>query len=69
MSQIVSMYMRSNKTYLRNVVFASLQGEVSGFHNLIKLLNTFNELDSLIFGVLYSIFLVLNVAQIEYNNQ
>ena len=39
----------------------SLQGQVSGFQNLIKLLNWFGELDF--------IFLVLNVTQIEYHNE
>ena len=35
----------------------SLQGQVSGFQNLIKLLNSFSELDSLIFwGTLFHIF-------------
>ena len=49
----------------------NLQGQVSGSQNLIKLLNSFSELDSLIFWVtiLYSIFLVLNVAQIEHHDE
>ena len=35
----------------------SLQGQVSGFQNLIKLLNSFSELDSLIFcGATFHIF-------------
>ena len=35
----------------------SLQGQVSGFQNLIKLLNSFSELDSLIFwGAIFHIF-------------
>ena len=35
----------------------SLQGQVSGFQNLIQLLNSFSELDSLIFwGTLFHIF-------------
>ena len=46
---IVSMHIRSNKTHLSNVVLQSLQGQVSCFQNLIKLLNSFSELDSLIF--------------------
>ena len=34
-----------------------LQGQVSGFQNLIKLLNSFSELDSLIFwGTIFHIF-------------
>ena len=35
----------------------SLQGQVLGFQNLIKLLNSFSELDSLIFrGTIFHIF-------------
>ena len=35
----------------------SVQGQVSGFQNLIKLLNSFSELDSLIFwGTIFHIF-------------
>ena len=47
----------------------SLYGQVSGFQNLIKFLNWFSEPDSLIFWVLYSIFLAQNVAEIEYHNE
>ena len=35
----------------------SLQGQLSGFQNVIKLLNSFSELDSLIFwGTIFYIF-------------
>ena len=51
------MYIRSNKTHLSNVVLQNLQGQVSGFQNLIKFLNSFSELDSLIFrGTIFDIF-------------
>ena len=47
-----------------------LQGQVSGFQNLIKLFNLFSELDSLIFWVtIYSLFFVQNVAQIKYHDE
>ena len=47
----------------------SLQGQVSGFQNLIKLLNSFSEVGSPIFlGIIFHI-LVLNVPQIEYDNE
>ena len=34
----------------------SLQGQVSGFQNLIKLLNSFSELESIIFWYIFHIF-------------
>ena len=41
----------------------SLQGQVSGFQNLIKLLNSFSELDSLIFYISFERSLALTVFQ------
>ena len=47
-----------------------LQGQVSGFQNLIKLFNLFSALDSLIFWVtIYSLFFVQNVTQIKYHDE
>ena len=47
----------------------SLRRQVPGFQNLIKLLISFSELDSLIFwGTIFHI-VVLNVALIEYHNE
>ena len=53
---IVSKYVRSNKTHMTNAVFAK-QWQLLGFQNLIKLLNSFDELNSLIFwGTISHIF-------------
>ena len=51
------MDIKSNKTHLAMTLLQSLQGQVSGFQNLIKLLNSFSELDSLIlWGTILHIF-------------
>ena len=44
------MYIRSNKTHLSKVIFRKATMQVSGLQNLIKLLNSFSELDSLMLG-------------------
>ena len=50
------MHIKSNKTHLSNVAFAKSTGKVSAFQSLIKLLNSFSELDSLIFwGTIFHI--------------
>ena len=41
----------------------SIQGQVSGFQNLIKLLNSFSELDSLIFYISFERSLALTVFE------
>ena len=47
---------RSNETHITNAVFAK-QWQLLGFQNLIKLLNSFDELNSLIFwGTISHIF-------------
>ena len=40
-----------------------MQGQVSGFQNLIKLLNSFSELDSLIFYISFERSLALTVFE------
>ena len=44
-------------------VLQSIQGQVSGFQNLIKLLNSFSELDSLIFYISFERSLALTVFE------
>ena len=46
-----------------------LQGRVQGLQKLITLLDSFSELDLSYLLKLYSIFLVLNVPQIENRNE
>ena len=52
------MYIRSNKTHLSKVIFRKATMQVSGLQNLIKLLNSFSELDSLMLrgGTIFHIF-------------
>ena len=68
--KIVLMQIRSNKTHLSNAVFANSRRASIRLPKLIKLFNSFSELDSLIFWVtIYSIFFVQNVAEIKYHDE